>query len=360
MKIGIAINGEGRGHFSRARALAEILEERYEIAFWTPDHLAGELSTLFPKAEIHNIPHFSFVQTGFSLDYPATIAVNGALMLLAPRVCARIAREMEKTGIATLLSDFEPFSSRAAKSLGIPVLQLNHPSVVTRSFSFPCGIRSFFHQIASKIVSRYMTAYADRKIICSFFDGDVGPIIRKELREKRTERGDYFVVYMKPMYRAWLEPVLDRLGRDKFRVFPDAKEDYATTLARSRALIAPAGHQSISEALALGKPVFAIPVSGQYEQLLNAQKLRESGFGDYADFANIATALPAFIGAIHDFETAIARTRLAGTRAFRAAWTCEDQTFRAACMVENFIIESRIRPEWRRRNPALALLPGLF
>lgn len=360
MKIGIAINGEGRGHFSRARALAEILGERYEIAFWAPDHLAGELATLFPKAEIHRIPHFAFAQTGFSLDYPATIAVNAALMIRAPSICGRIVRKMETTGIVTLVSDFEPFTSRAAKSLGIPVLQLNHPSVVTRAFAFPCSIGTLIHQIASRIVSRYMTAYADRKIICSFFDGDIGPIIRKELREKRTERGDYFVVYMKPIYRPWLEPVLDRLGRDRFRVFPDTKEDYAATLARCRALIAPAGHQSISEALALGKPVFAIPVSGQYEQLLNARKLRESGLGDYADFANIATALPVFINAIPEFETAIARTRLAGPRSCRADWTCEDQTFRAACMVENFIIESRIRPEWRRRNPALALLPAIF
>ena len=93
--------------------------------------------------------------------------------------------------------------------------------------------------------------------------------------------------YLKPLYRELLLPLLDRLGRDRFKVFPDPKADYAEALATARALVAPAGHQSISEALALGKPVFAIPVEGQFEQELNARKLRETGFGDWSDYRNL-------------------------------------------------------------------------
>lgn len=358
MKIGIAINGEGRGHLSRARALAELLRERYDLAFWAPEHLTSELRDLFPDAEIREIPYLKFVQRGFTLDYGATVAANAALMLNPYRACARIAKQMREASVSMLLSDFEPFSSRAAKAIGIPVLQLNHPSVVTRSF--PRDPSALFHQLAAIAVSLYMTAHSDRTIVCSFFDGDVGPIIRKSLRELRVERGNYFVVYMKPLYRDWLESALDGIGRNLFRVFPDPHSDYDKALAGARALIAPAGHQSVSEALALGKPVFAIPVSGQGEQTLNAAKLRESGFGDWAKFEDIAEALPRFIANAETYEDAIAKSRLTAKRTDRAGFCCEDQTFRAACMVENFILESRVRPEWKRKSPALSLLPVFF
>lgn len=358
MKIGIAINGEGRGHLSRARALAELLRERYDLVFWAPEHLTAELRDLFPDAEIKEIPYLKFVQRGFTLDYGATAVANAALMANPYRASARIAKEMREASVSVLLSDFEPFASRAAKAIGLPVLQLNHPSVVTRSLLR--NPSALFHQLAAIAVSWYMTAHSDRTIVCSFFDGDVGPIIRKSLRERRVEKGNYFVVYMKPLYREWLESALDKVGRGLFRIFPDPRSDYDEALAGARALIAPAGHQSISEALALGKPVFAIPVSGQGEQALNAVKLRESGFGDWSRFEDISEALPRFIANVETYEDAIAKNRLAAKRDGRAGFCCEDQTFRAACMVENFILESRVRPEWKRKSPALSLLPVFF
>lgn len=350
MTLGIAINGEGRGHFSRARALAEILEKHYRIVFWAPEHLSAELSGYFPNAKIYTIPYLKFVQKGFSIDYAKTISVNAGLLLFPDRACAKIAGELEKENVEAVISDFEPFTSRAAKLSGRPVLQLNHPGVVTRIASLSPVT------IASQLVALYMMANSDRTIICSFFSGDVGPIVRSELRSKKITSGDYFVVYQKPLYRDYLAPVIEAAGCDRFRIFPDSKADYAESLAGCAALIAPAGHQSISEALALGKPVFAIPVEGQFEQELNAQKLRESGFGDFAPYREIGSALPRFIESLPKYGHAIAAARLAGRRGERRSWACFDETERAAAMVENFIRDARVRPEWRRKPLALNVL----
>jgi len=344
MHIGIAINGEGRGHFSRARALAEILGEKHEISFWVPEHLAGELSGYFPRCTVRTIPYLKYEQRGFTLDYIATIAVNASLFLFPQRTRQKIAKELREAGVDMVLSDFEPFTSAAAKMTGLPVLQLNHPGIVTRTFSLSPAA------IVARIVSVYMMAYSDRTILCSFFGGDVGPIIRRELREKKITRGDYVLVYQKPMYREFLEPVLASLPDCPFRIFPDPAGDYAGSLAGCRALVAPAGHQSISEALALGKPVFVIPVEGQFEQELNAEKLRESGFGDYAFFGKLGTALPAFLANLGMFENAIAKNRMAGARADKNSWACRDDTVRAAALVENFILDSRLAPAWKRRT----------
>ncbi len=348
VKIGISINGEGRGHFSRALALAEQLQTRYELAFWVPAHLAGELSELFPGTEISVLPHYRFVQRGFTLDWAATVSANAGILLASGKTISAIAREMRDAGLDAVLSDFEPFASRAAKRLGIPVVQLNHPSVVERTRERdPANVIEW---LAACAVSRYMTAFADRKIVCSFFDGDVGPIIRRSLRERRITRGDYIVAYAKTGYRDALEPVISALGKENFRVFPDPTGDYDESLAGCRALVAAAGHQAISEALALGKPVFAIPVSGQYEQILNARKLHHSGFGDWSTIDGIDEALPRFIANLERYERAIATSRsFVRKRGFR----CEDETLRAACMVESFILERGRKTARRRVRGAL-------
>ena len=205
-----------------------------------------------------------------------------------------------------------------------------------------------------------MAGHADKTIVCSFFDGDVGPIIRKALRETKRASDGHFVVSVKPHYRAAIERALDAIGRDLFRVFPDPEADYDRELARSRGLIAPAGHQSISEALALGKPVLAIPVAGQWEQALNAKKLRESGFGDWANIEDLEAALPRFVTNAGRYEEAIEKSRLSVRHGEGKGFCCEDQTFRAACMVESFLLECGVRAERNRKGLMSALIPDAF
>lgn len=353
MKIAIAINGEGRGHLSRARAVAEILGRTHDISFRAPEHLLGEIARLFPRSEVAAIPYFSFVQRGFSVDCPRTVAANARLFLGAGRYHARIARELRREGVRMVLSDFEPFTSRAARLAGIPVLQLNHPGIVTRIGGFSPA------SVAARIVSRYMMACADKTLICSFFNGDVGPIVREELRNSRTVRGDYFVVYQKPLYREILKPVLDRAGIDLFKIFPDPGANYAEALAGSAGLIAPAGHQSISEAIALGKPVFAIPVKNQYEQELNARKLRASGFGDFCYADDLPTGLPRFISGIGRYETAIDSWRKGSKSPSQNAWSCQDETLRAVGMIEQFMQEVALKSAWNGKRPAASLLASI-
>jgi UDP:flavonoid glycosyltransferase YjiC (YdhE family) len=356
MRICIAINGEGRGHLSRARALAEELREKHEITFRAPEHFKKELTSLFPECPVKTIPYFGFEQKGFSIDYFMTGVKNAKLFLSARWVRNAVARELKAERTEAVLSDFEPFTSRAAKLLGIPVLQLNHPGIVTRAGA-PTA-----ESVSASIIAKYMMAYADKTILCSFFDGDVGPIVRRELREKTITRGNRFVVYQKPLYKDILEPVLDEIGRDHFSLFPNPQEDYASALASSAGLIAPAGHQSISEALALGKPVFVIPVQGQYEQELNAHKLKKSGFGDWCFAQDISRELPRFISNISAYERAIslAKERGFGGTVFGERWLCADDTLRAVDLVERFIAESKMRPEWNRSKIFEPLLASLY
>lgn len=347
MKIAIAINGEGKGHFSRCYALAEVLETAHDIVFFAPQHVCSELASRFPLCTVRMIPFFHFVQHGFSIDYPRTIAQNASLFLNAQPVIGDVARALVREGVDAVLSDFEPFTSRAANTLKIPVLQLNHPGIVMRTGEWS------LHSLAARIVSRYMMEGADKTVLCSFFDGDVGPILRSELRDATVSRGNYFVVYQKDRYKEFLKPVLQKSGMHRFRVFPDGTSDYAQALAGSCGLIAPAGHQSISEALALGKPVFVIPVKGQWEQELNARRLRESGFGDYCYFSDLGSRLGHFLKYSDVYFENLVRAKASCTILRNGRrWLCQDDTDSAVAMIERFLWQTVAR----RRIPVTVSL----
>ncbi len=353
MHIVLSINGEGRGHLSRSIALAEALERRHRISFCAPAHLAGELAARFPRSRIIEIPYLAFEQKGFAIDYPKTIAKNFSLFVDSSAVQNRLASEFRLIGAEGILSDFEPFASRTAKRLGLPVLQLNHPGIVSRVASFSPAA------IASRLVARYMMDCSDQTLLCSFFSGDVGPIIRKALRDKPLSNGGRFVAYVKDRYRGILEPLFESLGAERFSVFPDPDKDYESELAACSGLIAPAGHQSISEALALGKPAFVIPVKGQFEQELNARKLRESGFGDWAYFEDVSLRLPAFVSRIESYHAKLDEARASPGPDARGFWACSDDTLRAASLAESFVEAAAARSRLASRRPA-GVLAGSF
>jgi len=67
-------------------------------------------------------------------------------------------------------------------------------------------------------------------------------------------------------------------------VFKDFSEDeFIRDIASARYVILNGGFTVISEALYLKKPVLAIPIRKQAEQLFNAACLRRAGYGDYTE-----------------------------------------------------------------------------
>jgi hypothetical protein len=146
-----------------------------------------------------------------------------------------------------------------------------------------------------------MMGHYDRHLFVSFYNGDVGPILRDQFFSVPNERGDYYVVYVKSSYRKKVTEALARLGVDNYMLFPNPEHNFATALAGCKGLISSAGHQSLSEAITLGKPVFAIPQRGQFEQRLNAEMLVRSGWGMKGRFSNLNRSLAAFVRQIDSF-----------------------------------------------------------
>jgi len=278
-------------------AVIERLSGRFERVFFCPDTIRTELAAAFPESVIHEIPAVKFVMYNFEIDYVRTTFENIQTILSAGNIIGALVNLLREERIMGLISDFEPFVPEAASRLFLPIVQLNHPGVVTRVGGM--APEAFL----SRVVAARMMSKFDREIICSFYEGDVGPIIRSEIARLLPLRsvGDYFVVYAKDSFRESLRESLKTCHKTDFRFFPDPSADYLAALAGCRGIIASAGHQIICEALFLGKPIFVIPVKNQYEQRLNAEMLKKSGRGTYGLPDSYREELLAFLRGIDEY-----------------------------------------------------------
>lgn len=292
--LAMSANGEGFGHVSRIVTMVPALAREYRLILYAPAHTHGFLIKNLPNVAsgeipVRDIPCLTFVKRGECIDYRETVR-NALPILLRSRALLRRLRDLlAYDDVDALLSDFEPFCAWAAMALGIPVLQLNHPGIIARSASV------LPDALASKLVASLMMARWDTRILVSFYDGDVGPMIRSEIRSATRGNDDSVVVYLKPGYRKHIERAFARLGIENYHLFPDPSKDYASCLAKCKAVISGAGHQTISEALYLGKPILAIPQGGQYEQRLNAVMAEAGGYGTRGRMRGLARILGAFL-----------------------------------------------------------------
>ena len=295
--LALAANGEGFGHVARMVSLAPELQREYRVLLYAPTTVHGFLADKLPQVvagtiPLRALPHLHLAKRGDRIDYWACLTENLPTALRTRSLLAGLRTQMAADGVQLLVSDFEPYSTWAASALGIPVLQVNHPGIVTRSASIAPDA------LATKWIAEMMMGRWDRRILVSFFDGDLGPMIRPEIVQ--APRGDdgSLVVYLKPGYRKPIVRALRSLGITNYHLFPDSSKDYAKTLAGCKAVIAGGGHQTISEAIYLGKPILAIPQRGQYEQRLNAFMAEAGGFGMRARILRLAAQLKRFLAAV--------------------------------------------------------------
>lgn len=300
MTIGIAINGEGMGHAARCTCLVRELQRSHRVVIWAPRSILGFLRQHLPQVEFHHLPLLALSKKRHRICMVPTVVRNAALVLSLPRVVRKLKRQLKRSGVDGVVSDFEPFLSRAAISLGLPVVSFCHQAVLDRFPDVsPAGV-------AARLVNRFMIpARVTRTLSSSFFDGDVGPLIRRELLAHPQRDDGHIVVYASSSIREELLPALEANPGFDYRLFPDPSRDYIAELATAGAIIAPAGHQTLSEALCLNKPVLTFPQPGQNEQELNARMAVRSGRAMIGRIETAIQDVAAFLDALDEFPFAL-------------------------------------------------------
>lgn len=322
-RLAFSCAGEGFGHISRIVALSEPLRDHFDLVYFVPKSVQDFLFQHLGMVPVVTIPSFHFVLKDHRVDYLATAKKNKSLFW-SHKIRNEIKEQLTNMQVDALLSDFEPFASRAASDIGIPVLNLNHPGIVLKTFSLS------FNGIASQLVAHYMIPPSQKTLFCSFYNGEVGPIIRQEIKNSHRTKGDYYLVYTKKDSREKILNCLKKFPELKFDIYPREDGNFARALCRCKGVIAPAGHQLLSEALYLGKPVLAFPQKNQYEQKVNARMLEKSGYGIHGRLHSMKQDMNRFFSMIDELPKKRSRFE---------RFKFKDDTDNVVNMVINFVHE---------------------
>ncbi len=321
MRVAWGIMGDSRGHLTRALALLPELSG-HEFLFLG----GGCVAELRGQGmRVHDLPMPGTALSGGRVRGGAT-AVNFLRAVLdAPRTLGRLRRVLEDFRPDLAVTDYEFFLPRAARTLGLPCLSLDHQHVLTKCRLAPPPGQAL-NRLATTAAVRLLFSRASRYVVSSFFrppplgpDTEVlGPLLRPDARALSPRPGGHVLAYLRTGLPPALARALASTGRE-VRVHglgkrPDAgplrflageRAAFLDDLAGCRYVLCNAGHNLLSEALFLGKPVLALPSAMFYEQYVNAWHLRESGRGDFfVDPERAPEALAAFEAGLERFEAA--------------------------------------------------------
>lgn len=319
------VQGEGRGHAARSRVLIERLRaEGHAVRIFT----GGDAEAMFAgDPDLERVPLMRFAYLRGRLSLARSILRNAGiasqLLTMTGPTIGSLSRRSRRERPDLVVTDFEPFLCRVGKRARVPVVCVDHQhclsdTVLPRlgrigddvsgrilSFGVP-RVSHSPHRVVSSFAHFPRRAGSDALLVGCF----LRPRVVTLAREAVAPRSGRVTVYVKES--ALLERILPvlRTRKETFEVWSDlsGREEignvalrplhptaFLESLAASEWLLSTAGNQGLGEALALGRPVLAIPVPGQTEQEYNGLALERSGCGRKLSLSDLAgDALEAF------------------------------------------------------------------
>lgn len=297
------VNGEGAGHSTRAKeVLTHLVAQGHAVHVATFDRGLQNLKTDFEVTEIYG---FRFAYVNNRVRYKRTIAKNLITVPEAAKSISRLKDLVDKWKIDLVITDFEPLTCHVGHRKKLPVISIDNQHCLTNAaVSYPKQYRG--DAAAAKLVTRFMTPRANAYLVISFFDAPIRkrntflfpPLLRQGILDAKTTQGEHVLVYVTspaPALGTLLSTVrcpfiaygFGREGREGNIVYKRPSLDgFFADLTSARAIVANSGFSLVTEALHLGKPYLAVPVSHQFEQIFNAYWLEKSGYGAYWEDLN--------------------------------------------------------------------------
>lgn len=310
MNILYGISGIGTGHSNRQLPIIEHFSKDSKIAIFC----YGESYRIYSELSIKNkniipilvdIPFIAESSNGFDWKETARINKGKDFNTINSLAILKVEETIGKPDI--VISDYEPLSAQYSYAYDVPLITIDQQS------KYLCGnYLSLNGKTAISEIMRLRMFFpkANARIACSFFNVDTSinkfnvtilpPAIKSEILNLKKKEENVILLYVSSQseFVQSLEEVIDVFKlykEEKFEIFVkdvpiiDLPENvlihkhgdnnhFYETLSNSKAIISTAGHTLLSEAMYLGIPVYAVPLS-VYEQHMNANILEENGFG---------------------------------------------------------------------------------
>ncbi len=297
------VNGEGAGHSTRAKeVLTHLASEGHQVHVASFDRGLQNLKTDFEVTEIYGF-RFSYVNN--RVRYKRTIGKNLITIPQARKSLLQLSQLVDDNKIDLVITDFEPLTCHIGHKRRLPLISIDNQHCLTNvDVSYPKEYRR--DAAAAKLVTKLMTPRADAYLVISFFTAPIRkrntflfpPLLRREILEAKPTQADHVIVYVTSPAPA-LAKLLTSIrcpfvaygfGREGVEANVTFKKPslagFFDDLVSARAVIANSGFSLVTEALHLGKPYLAVPVSHQFEQIFNAYWLQKSGYGSYWEELN--------------------------------------------------------------------------
>ncbi|MDI9614289.1 MJ1255/VC2487 family glycosyltransferase [Methanothermobacter sp.] len=310
-----SVCGEGMGHAIRSGVILDKLTEDHDVLIFASDRAYSYLSSKFDN--VHEIYGFNTVYEDNSVNdiktfvkamktFPRDLKENLKLLY-------RIAKDFRPD---VVVSDFEFYASVISNMLRIPLISIDNMHVITQCrIEYPEKFRR--DKIKAAAVVRSFIVRPRRYLITSYFFPEVKnpekvsmypPVLREDIMNLDPYYGDHVLVYQTSRSNRRLIEILKSLDR-KFIVYGFDRDEVDGNLTfrkfnedqffrdfeSAAAVITNGGFTLISEALYLRKPVYSVPVKGQFEQILNAVYLEKLGYGEFHEETERET-LEGFLG----------------------------------------------------------------
>lgn len=329
MKILYGVVGEGMGHATRSRVLLEELVEHHEVQIVVSGRARDYLARRFQN--VHGIWGLTIAYEGNSVRNWQTALQNmrGALTGW-PQNVKRYFDLAEQFEPDVVISDFESFSYLFGRSHGLPVLSVDNMQVINRCEHDPellAGHRATYELTRALVKGKLPGCF--HYLVSTFFSPQVRkarttllpPILRPEILAAKSEPGEHLLVYQTATTHTELTSFLKQAGlpcrvygvrRDltedlvdgNLTYRPFSEQGFIDDLRTARAVLTGGGFTLMSESVFLHKPVLSLPVSGQFEQVLNALYLQRLDYGMYAPALD-ARVLGAFLERVPDFQRSL-------------------------------------------------------
>ena len=327
MRILYGVNGEGMGHATRSRVVIDSLLERHDVRVVSSGNAYGFLSETLPHVDEIFGPKFA-MEEGQIRRWATVVENLRSLGHELPKTVREWVARTKEWRPEVVITDFEPLSAAYSRHSRTPLVAVDNINMLDRCHhdeEIVGGEREDF--LIAKAVTHSMVPGAVEYVVTTFFEPPIAracttlvpPIVRPEIEAATSEHGDHLVVYSGGdpaltdalrasgvpcrVYGMRGGPEADEVdGNLEYR--PRSQDGFVEDLRTSRGVVTGGGFSLLSEAVYLGKPTLAIPLRGQFEQMMNARYLERDGYGLCAEEVT-DEVVKRFLDGLDGFEQAL-------------------------------------------------------
>lgn len=301
MQILYTICGDGNGHAFRSSVVIDhLLRAGHTVAIITSGKAYTYLSQRYGSVlQVHG---WSLSYRGNRVKKSTTISKNFAKFKYLPKDLQAVRALMKQVKPSVVISDFEPSGGLIAMMYDLPLISIDNQHIITDT-KLSVMRKDYADYVLTRIYTDSVVPNRDYSLITTFFYPPIKksklgktwlcpPLIRTEVTQATPTNAGHILVYQtSDSYRDLMEIL--RQSDQRYIIYCGDRtvtghnltyRDFSPTqlvadLASAKAVITNGGFTLISESLALGKPVFSVPIKLQYEQILNARQIEALGFG---------------------------------------------------------------------------------